>query len=92
MHGTINTMLSNQEQLTSLHGKTDAIASQSKGFYRDARTTRRNAQCEEMRMKLGLGLCAVLLFFFFFGGWIWGGDDDDDLPLLPSPPPPAPPE
>ena len=57
MHGTIDNLLSNQEQLTSLQGKTDAIAGQSKGFYRDARTSRRQAQCEEMRMKLGLALC-----------------------------------
>ena len=44
--------------LTSLQGKTDAIAGQSKGFYREARTTRQSAQCEEMRMKLGLALRA----------------------------------
>ena len=89
MHGTIDTMLSNQEQLTSLQGKTDAIAGQSKGFYRDARTTRRNAQCEEMRMKLGLAVCGVIVFLFFFGGWIFGGDDEDDHPrwhVPPSPP------
>ena len=77
MQGTIENMLSNQEQLTSLRGKTDAIAGQSKGFYRDAKTNRQKAQCEDMQCKLLLGGAAVLLFFFLFGGWIFGGDEED---------------
>ena len=32
MHGTLESMLQNQEQLTSLQGKTDAIAGASKGL------------------------------------------------------------
>ena len=70
MQGTIENMLSNQEQLTSLRGKTDAIAGQSKGFYRDAKTNRQKAQCEDMQCKLILGGAAVLLFFFLFGALV----------------------
>lgn len=75
-------------QLTNLSSKTDAIAGQSKGFYRDARTKRQNAQCEDVQCKLIAAGAGVLLFLFFFGGWIFGGDDDNLL-LPPSPPPPS---
>ena len=90
MSGTIDSLLQNQEQLTSLHSKTDDIVGQSRGFYRDARTTRRQAQCEEYRMKLLIACGVILVLWFFFGGWFGGGDDDDELRLHvpPSPPPP----
>jgi len=95
MQGTIHQMLSNQEQLTSLQGKTDAIANQSQGFYRGARTTRRELQCQEYKGKLLCGAVAAFLFLIFFGGLFSGGDDDgvDGRQYVwhvpPSPPPPG---
>jgi len=92
MQGTLESMLHNQDQLTSLHSKTDAIAGQSRGFFREARTTRRQMQCEEFRNKLIIASVAVLLFFWIFGGWIFGGDEQPmKLHIPPSPPPPSPP-
>ena len=93
MQGTLETMLTNQEQLSSLQGKTDAVAGASKGFYRDARTTRRQAQCEQFRVKLVIACVGVLVFLWLFGGWIFGDADADEyrLHIPPSPPPPSPP-
>jgi len=95
MQGTINEMLTKQEQLTALQGKTDAIAGQSRGFYRDAKGARRDIQCGEYRCKLILAVVVGLLFFFLFGGWIWGDDEKHGgrngytLHIPPSPPPPS---
>ena len=94
VQGTIHQMLSNQEQLSSLQGKTDAIANQSAGFYRGARTTRRELQCQEYKGKLLCAAAAVFLFLFFFGGLFSGGGDNGDdgrsfvWHVPPSPPPP----
>lgn len=88
MHGTLDTMLQNQEQLTSLRGKTEAIAGASKGFYREARTTRQSLECDEVRMKLVLAGVGVLFFLWLFRGWIFGGDEEEEG-LLPPPSPPA---
>lgn len=93
MEGTLNSMLANQDQLTSLQGKTDEIAGASKGFFTEARKTRRQMQCEEYRNKLCIYAGAVLLFLFFFHGWIFGDGDDGNggykLHIPPSPPPPG---
>ena len=90
MHGNINALLANQEQLTQLQSKTDDIAHDSRGFYRDARASRRQLQCTEFRNKMIGAVCCVIVFFFFFGGWIFGGDDDHHVTMHipPSPPPP----
>ena len=90
MQGNIESMLANQELLTSLQGKTDSIAGQSKGFYRTARSTRYDQQCREMRYKLLMGGAVLLVVLFLFRGWIFGGDDDPPAaPASPSPPSPA---
>jgi hypothetical protein len=91
MEGNINGLLANQEQLTSLQGKTDDIANASRGFYRGARTTRRTMQCQEMRTKLIIGGVGLAIFLFVFRGWIWGGGAEDAFapPASPSPPPPS---
>ena len=92
MHGTLESMLQNQEQLTSLQGKTDAIAGASKGFYRDARGARRQMQCEDYRNRLIMIGAGVALFLWLVGGWIFGGDEPEmKLHIPPSPPPPSPP-
>ena len=93
MSGTVDTMLNNQEQLTNLRGKTDAIAGASKGFFREARSTRRQAQCEEFRTKLIFAAVGTAIFLWLFGGWIFGGGGDHAMKLHipPSPPPPSPP-
>jgi len=89
MQNNIDGLLANQEQLTSLQGKTDDIANASRGFYREARTTRRTMQCQEMRVKLIVGAVCLAVLLFLFRGWIWG-DDEDTTVLPPSPPsPPA---
>mmetsp|Transcript_22692 Transcript_22692/g.57777 ORF Transcript_22692/g.57777 Transcript_22692/m.57777 type:complete len:277 (-) Transcript_22692:679-1509(-) len=84
MQDNIQGLLANQDQLTSLQGKTDDIANASRGFYREARTTRRTIQCEDAKIKLIIGAVGLILFLFLFRGWIWGGDDES----APSPPPP----
>lgn len=90
MQGNISAMLSNQEQLTALQSKTDDIAHDSRDFYRDARTSRRQMQCTEFRNKLIAAVCAVIVFLALFGGWIFGdGDTHVRLHIPPSPPPPA---
>mmetsp|Transcript_42560 Transcript_42560/g.85405 ORF Transcript_42560/g.85405 Transcript_42560/m.85405 type:complete len:281 (-) Transcript_42560:310-1152(-) len=86
MQSNIEQMLTNQEQLTSLQGKTSNIANVSKGFYRDARSARRSIQCSEYKMRIIAAAIIGILILFLFRGFIFGGSDDDDV----SPPPPAP--
>lgn len=99
MEGTLQSMLANQEQLTALQGKTDEIAGASKGFYTEARRTRRQLQCEEYRNKLIMYACGAFILWFLFGGWFAGGGGGEDdhgagtghykLHIPPSPPPPS---
>ena len=94
MHGALDAMLQNQDQLTALQGKSDAIAGKAKSFYGDARSARRQLQCEEFRNQcVGAAVC-VFLFVFLFHGWLFGDDYDSydlgnyRLHIPPSPPPP----
>lgn len=91
MQGNLSKLLGNHEQLTALQSKTDNIASDSKGFYRDSRTTRRAMQCAEYRNRL-LAVVAVTLLILVLGhGWIFGDDQPQHyrLHIPPSPPPPS---
>ena len=90
MQGNISAMLANSEQLTALQSKTDDIAHDSRDFYRDARTSRRQMQCAEYRNRLVAIVVGMVLFLFFFGGWIFGTDEHHLRPHIPpSPPPPS---
>lgn len=91
MHGALDAMLHNSDQLTALQGKSDAIAGKAKGFYGDARATRRQLQCEEFRNKCVCIAAGAFIFVFLFGGWIFGSDEEAHyrLHIPPSPPPPS---
>ena len=90
MQGNISAMLANQEQLTALQSKTDDIAHDSRDFYRDARTSRRQMQCAEYRNRLIAIVAGTVLLLWIFGGWIFGTDEHHmRLHIPPSPPPPS---
>jgi len=94
MQDNISRMIDNQEQLTSLQGKTDDIANASRGFFQESRSHRRALQCENFKMRLLAGGVITIIILFLFRGWIFGGGSDDselcDGALCDvSPPPPA---
>ena len=72
MQGNIDSLLANADQLSNLQSKTDAIAGASKGFYREARGNRRQAQWQEYKLKFMIFGGGAALLFIVFGGTIFG--------------------
>ena len=85
MQDNIDSMLANQELLTSLQGKTDAIAGASRNFYRDAKTARRSAECEENKWRY-LGISAVAILVLLWLRSFLNADEGNTPPTSPSPP------
>jgi len=86
MQDNIDGLLTNQQELKSLQGKTNDIANASRGFYREARTTRRTMQCQAYQLHAIAGGVVIAFLLWLVHGFIWGDSDGGVQPTPPSPP------